>query len=408
MKTLITLCSLFLTIALPVILRAQTTTIVGIVKSPDGAVQGARVDFFDGKTLLDNSITGPTGSFKSERKLKIGKNIKIKISKPGYETFEIDYEIDSTGDAGQFLLQFKKLVITGTIRDSTTEEALPDAQIYFNKNGILIQARSTNSMGYFEIETDFVYGQKFTVKAFKKGYFDKEQTLTITSDGMNTMQDIMLPDIASRGLRAFIRVKDKKSGKSLEGVSVKYMDPRKKTYIDTLLSSKGEIELRLYQKPGTILDFTISRPGYVSISAQRTLSVEPRENVFPYEMERDRKSALGPVLLIGAGASAAVAVSMYISSQSIYKDYKNYYNYTDKTARDNDLDKGQQKQNIAYVAAGVAAGAMIIYVLYRISEKNKVKKAIQKKTQIGFIKPSPLNTAYATVSTPIIGITYNF
>ncbi|MEO5889939.1 MAG: carboxypeptidase-like regulatory domain-containing protein [Ferruginibacter sp.] len=410
MKNLI-FSSLFLIIGFPALLNAQTTVVIkGIVKSPDGAVQGARVDIFDvRKVLLDNSITGPTGSFRSERKIKIGTTIKIKISKLGYETAEIDYEIDSKGDAGQFLLQFKKLFITGTVRDSTTEQALQHAEIsFYEQSGRLIQAKSTNSLGYFEIETDFIYGQKITVKAFKKGYFDKEQTFTITSDDRNTMQDIMLPDVASRGLRAFIRVRDKKTGRPLEGVSVQYMDQRNKTYLDTLLSIKGEIELRLFQKPGSILDFTISRPGYVNIAAQRTLSAEPRENVFPYEMERDKKSALGPILLIGGGASAVASGFMYFSSQSMYKDYKNYANYTDAKNREADFTKAQQKRDIAVAAAGVAAGAIIIYIIYKISEKNKVKAAIRKKIQFGFIQPANLNTDYAVGIAPIIGIGYHF
>jgi hypothetical protein len=384
--------------------------ITGIVKSPDGAVQSARVDLFDEKNnLLDNGITGPDGKFKSEKKMKIGKTIKIKINKAGYEVYEIDYEIGNTGNAGQFLLQSKKLVVTGTIRDSTTEEVLKDAEIFFyDQAGRLIQARSTNSLGYFEIVTDFIYGQKITIKAYKKGYYDKEQTLTITSDDRNTMQDILLPDIGSRGLRAFIRIKEKKTRKPLEGVSVQYLDQRKKAYVDTLLSYRGEIELTLYQKPGSILDFTISRPGYVTINAQRTLSEVPRENVFVYEMERDTRSALGPILLIGGGASASASGVMYFMSQSVYKDYKNYSNYTSAKDRDGDLANAQQKRNIALATAGVAASAIIIYVIYKIGEKHREKIAIQKKMQIGFIQPSPRSTAYTTGSTPIIGIALQF
>lgn len=407
---LTSLMSIFSCFCLYSIADAQTVIITGIVKSPDGVVQSARVDLFDEKNnLLDNGITGPDGKFKSEKKMKIGKTIKIKISKAGYEVYEIEYEIDNTGYAGQFLLQLKKLVVTGTIRDSTTEEALKDAEIYFyDQAGRLIQAKSTNSLGYFEIITDFIYGQKITVKAYKKGYFDKEQTLTITSDDRNAMQDILLPDIVSRGLRAFIRIKDKKSGRPLDGVSIQYLNQRKKANVDTVLSSKGEIELTIYQKPGSILVFTISRPGYVNISAQRTLSEEPRENRFEYEMERDTRSALGPVLLIGGGASAAVSGVMYFSSQSIYKNYKIYSNYTDAKTRNDDLTKAQQKRNIAVATAGIAAGAFIIYVLYRVSKKHQEKIAIQNKTHIGFIQPASINATYAIGNTPIIGIAYRF
>ena len=410
MKINIILLLLFSSFGLHITTYAQTVVITGIVKSPDGVVQSARVDFFDERNnLLDNSITGPDGKFRSEKKLKIGKTIKIKITKAGYEEYGIDYDIDNTGDAGQCMLKTKKLVVTGTIRDSTTEEALRDAEIYFyDQAGRLIQAKSTNSLGYFEIETDFVYGQKITVKAYKKGYFDKEQTLTITSDDRNTMQDILLPDIASRGLRAFILVKDKKSGRPLDGVSIQYLDQRKKANVDTVLSPKGEIELTIYQKPGSILVFTISRPGYVNISAQRTLSEEPRENRFEYELERDTRSALGPVLLIGGGSAAAVSGVMYFSSQSIYKDYENYSNYTDAKSRDADLTKAQKQRNIAVATAAIAAGAIVIYVLYRVSKKHQEKIAIQKKTRIGFIQPVPLNTNYAIGNTPIIGIAYHF
>jgi hypothetical protein len=143
-------------------------------------------------------------------------------------------------------------------------------------------------MGYYDVETN-LYGQRITVKVYKKGYLDKEQTLTITSEGPNKL-DFLLPDINSIALKAFIQIKDKKTGKALGGATIRYFDIRKGTYIDTLVPSKGEVELKLYQKPGTILNLRISKPNYSTIEDQKILSEDPHLNVYEYALKSNYTS----------------------------------------------------------------------------------------------------------------------
>ena len=407
MKNIIVLITLVLSLGLKISLFGQTTIeISGTIKSSQGALQGAEIDFLNlNDEFQGNCVSGPNGKFKSENKMQVGRTIKIRVSKTGYETSEKTYKIDKMGDAGEFMLKRKILTISGFVKDSIAETALTGAEIFFYDESKLIQSRSTNSQGYFDLETGFTYGQKITVRVSKSGYHDKEQTLTFTSEGRNTLQDILLPQLGDRGLRAFIRIKDKKKGKPLGNVAIRYFDKKKSSYIDTMVSSKGEqLELKLYQRPGTTLDLQISKPNYVPIQAKLTLSEDPLSNVYEYEMERDRRSAVGPVLLIGTGVSALVGGGMYLSSNSKYNNYKDFGNAN----RESDYTSAQSSRTIAIVAGGVAAGAIIAYIIYKINQKNKEKDAQQKKTKTVFQHFAPLNQSYALGNRPIIGLTYQF
>jgi hypothetical protein len=403
MKNLIFFFTLFSSLNLEITMFAQAKIeINGIVVSSEGAIQGARVDFYDlGNQLLENSITGTNGKFKSEKGITIGQKIKVRVSKTGYETLEKEYSVTNTGDAGRFLLQLKKLFISGFVKDSITQDPLQDAQIFFyDDQSRLIQLKSTSSMGYFDFETNFIYGQRIIVKVYKKGYLNKEQTLTITSDGVNRL-DFLLPDVNSTGLKAFIRIKDKKTGKALGGALVQYLDVRKRTYVDTIVSVKGEVELKLYQKPGTILDLRISKPNYRTIKDQKILSEDPLLNVYEYALKSNQRFTLGSGLLIGGSACALVSVGMYISSNSKYESYKDFYNEN----RDDDYNKAKTHRTIAGVTAGVATGAFIGYVIYKIKQKKK-EHALEQNTRIDFSVPSFYS--YASGNTPLIGLTYHF
>lgn len=407
MKKIIVLLTLLISIGLQISLKGQTAIeIRGTIKSSQGALSAADITFLDLDDVFQgNCVSGPDGRFKSQYKLQVGKTIRIKISKTGYEPYERTFKIDKTGNAGEFMLQRKILTISGFVKDSITEMALQGAEIFFyNEEGKLIQSRSVNSLGYFDLETSFTYGQKITVRISKIGYHDKEQTLTFTSDGRNILQDILLPQLGDRGLRAFIRIKDKKKGKPLGGVNVHYFDKKKSSYMDTVVSIKGEIELKLYQRPGTTFDLQISKPNYRTIHAKPTLSEDPLINVFTYELEKDRRSALGPVLLIGGGTAALVSGGMYLSSNSKYDSYKDFSN----ADRESDYTSAQSKRNIAMVTGGVAAAAIVTYIIYRINQKNKEKDLEQKKIRTGFKKFLPLKHSYAAANTAMVGIAFRF
>jgi hypothetical protein len=407
MKNLILLLAIFLTGGLHISLFGQTTIeITGTIKSPQGVIQGARIDFLDpADEFLGNSITGPNGKFKSENKMLIGKTIKIKVSKSGFETLERNYKIDRNGSAGEFMLDPKNIAVSGFIKDSLTDQPLPGVEIFFYDQSKLIQAKSnTNSMGYFDLETNFIYGQVITIRVSKKGYYDKEQNQILTSEGMNKLQEIQLPDLSSRGLRAFIRIKDKKTGKPLAGGTVRYLDTKKSTYKDTSLSSMGEVELKLYQRPGTKLDLEIRKPNFRTIQSKPTLSEEPINNVFNYELERDRRSALSRVLLMGSGVAALAGGAFYLSSKKKYNSYKSF----DNTNRESDYKSAQHKLNIAVGAAGIATGALIGFVITKINEKNKEKALDRKKPVISLHRFSPLDNRYASNNPALIGISYSF
>ncbi len=110
------------------------------------------------------------------------------------------------------------------------------------------------------------------------------------------------------------------------GAAIRYFDKKLSVYIDTVASATGELSLKLYQRPGTTLNIRISKFKYVPVEANATLSEEPLNNVFTYELERDRRSALGPALLIGGGVAAVVSGAMYLSSNSKYDSYKDFGN----------------------------------------------------------------------------------
>jgi hypothetical protein len=398
---------LFLTLGFQFKTRAQTTVeISGTIKSPQGVVPGARVDFLDEKEVfLGNCMTSTNGRFRSEAKILIGKTIKIRVIKSGFENLERDYTVDNAGDAGEFLLQPKPIAISGFVKDSMTDRPLQGVEIFYWEQSKMVQVSATsNSMGYFNLETNFYYGQIITVRVSKQGYYDKEQTLTITSEGMNLLPEFQLADLTARALRAFIRVNDKRTGKPLGGVTINYFDKKYSTYKDTSVTSIGNLELKLYQRPGTPLDFQLSKARYRSIHAERTLSEDPLKNKFEYELERDRRSPLGQALLIGSGASALFSGVMYYSSEKKYQDYKKYKN----SDPENDLKTAETLRTISAVAASFAAGALISYIIYKVHEKNVDKALERKKIKVGFIQPQTLNRSYAANNIPFIGINYHF
>ena len=355
--------------------------ITGVVKSPQGALQGAQISFLSvNDDFQGNCISGPDGRFKSQNKMPVGRTVKIRISSAGYEPFEKLYEIDRSGNAGEFLLQLKSLTISGFVRDSISEAVLAGVEVFFYDESRLIQSKSTNSLGYFEVETNFTFGQKITVRVSRAGYHDKEQTLTFTSEGRIVLQDILLPQLGDRGLRAFIRIKDKDKGKPIGGAAIRYFDKKRSTFIDTLVSAQGELELKLFQRPGTTLDLQITKPRFVTIQAKATLSEDPLVNVFTYEMEHERRSYLGAGLLIGAGVAAGLSAGMFLSSSSKYNSYKDFGNLN----RESDYASAQSSLNIAVASAAVAAAALVTFAIYKIAQRDKEKAAEQKKVHVSF------------------------
>src|SRR6185295_2326470 len=127
----------------------STVEIIGIVKSQQGALQGAEVTFLTvNDEFQGNCISGPDGKFKSQYKIQIGKTIKIKITASAYTTYEKTFTVERSGNAGEFMLKRKTLTLSRFVRDSVTEAPLEAAEVFFYDESKLIQSKSTNNLGY--------------------------------------------------------------------------------------------------------------------------------------------------------------------------------------------------------------------------------------------------------------------
>jgi hypothetical protein len=406
MKRIIGLLSVLVCLCWQLSTYGQTTVeITGIIKSQQGALQGAEVTFLTvNDEFQGNCISGPDGKFKSQYKVQIGKTIKIKITANEYSTFEKTFTVERSGNAGEFMLKRKTLNLSGFVRDSVTEAPLEAAEVFFYDESKLIQSKSTNNLGYFDLETNFTSGQKITIRVSKKNYYPKEQTLTFASEGRNTLPDILLPQVGDRGLRAYISVTDKKKKKPLSGVSVRYLDIKTSSHKDTIVASNGKVELKLYQQPGTTLELELSKPNYKTLKVYERLSADPLGNSFTYQMEKDRRSALGPVLLIGGSTAAVVSVAAYSSSNSKYNSYKDFGNPN----REDDYDAAQSSRTISLVSGAVAVGCFTGYIIYKINQRKKEREAELKSKHIGLNRFSLFSPAYASGNVQGIGLAYRF
>lgn len=383
-----------------------TVQVSGTVKAQQGAIQQAHVEFLNLNDEFQTSgITGTNGVFRSEKKLAVGRTVKIKITMAGYRTLVKDMKITATGDAGEFRLERSNLMISGFVRDSISGLVLSGVEIsFYNDQGKLIKARSnTDTRGYYDLETNFVFGQKITIRVFKKGYYDdKELTQTFSSEGRTSLPDILLPELGDRGLRAFVRITNKKTGKPLGGVNIHFLDRKKSAYIDSVVPATGELQLKLYQRPGTTLDMQITRPNYLGFKANPTLSEDPQVNQFSFPMEKEGRSSLGPVLLTVSGAAALTGGGMFYLSTKQYSKYKNFGN----AKREDDLKGAELKRSISAVAGGAATAALMAYIITKVKEKNKEKAIERNKIRTSFIPVSPFNYAHANIA--VIGLVYSF
>ena len=384
----------------------STVQVSGVVKAQGGVIQQAEVEFY---TLNDdfqgNSVTCTNGRFKSDNKMAVGRKIRVRVMAGTYKTLQKDITVPANGDLGEFRLERSALVISGFVRDSVSGAALPAVEIaFYDEKGKLIKAKfNTDSRGYFDLETDFVFGQKITVRFFKKGYYDdKEYSQTFSRDGRTSLPDILLPELGARGLRAFIRIRNRSTDKALGGANVHFFDVKKSRYFDSIVPSSGDLELKLYQRPGTLLDMKITRPNYFDITANENLSEDPQRNQFSYQMEKLTHSHLAPILLIGTGAAALTGGGMYYASTKQYNKYKDFAN----AKRENDLKGAELKRTISAAAGGVAAAALVGYIITRMHEK-KVEKQLERSRpqRTGFVPLAPEKGSAGIAS---IGIAYSF
>lgn len=405
MKNSLFLLTLLLNCALQTPLCGQTAIqVTGIVRSPRGPEPGVQVIVnFSNGSYMTSCLTDINGKFKTEKKVTVGQTVQFVINKKEFQPFEKMFKTDKTGNAGEMMLEPKKMAISGFVKDSLTDQPMQGVEVFFYEDSKLIQPRSTNSLGYFDIETDFKYGQKITVRVSKKGYYPKEQTLTITSEGMNRLDDIKLPGLETRGIKVFIHVLDKKNHNPLNDVLVRYYDNRTLTKVGykTALPN-GEVELKIYQSLGSQINFEISKPKYRSLNQSTTIRIDPdSKNEFTFILEKEPNPVICPILFWSGVGIAVEGISMEVSSRLTYKKYEDFKN----TDRETDFTKAQNRRRTAIVSGGVAAGAFVAWLICKNQQKQKDKEQERLSRTTGFFLISPTDAPNLTTA---LGVGYRF
>jgi hypothetical protein len=402
MKKITGLLVLLLITGFQVALYGQITTeITGTIKSPHGAMHSVEIRFnTTNGNFLGNCISGPDGKFQTQLRIDTGATIRININKPQYREIDRVIRINRTGYIGEFMLQ-QVITISGFLKDSIEGNPLKDANILFNEDSKWIQGNVANDEGYFQFETSYMPGNDINIRITKNGYYEKFITHSIKNGDKNVIESILLPKIGERGTKAFIAVVDKKTSEPVPGATIRYLEAKRTTYVDSIASSKGWVELKLNQQPGTNLSVEISKAGYKTIKKQLHITSDPAINTFTFQMEKRRRPT-GALLLIGGCASATVGGAMYISSNTSYKRYKDFTNVN----REKEYDIAQRKRNISLIAGSVAAGCFAAYIIHTIN-RNKAEKATAPGiNKTGLKLCVPANHNYATTSFQVIGLAY--
>ena len=397
---------LFVGILFSSTLTAQKTIeISGTVHSPRGVEPRIDVEILNANgDFVTRALTGADGQFKTTRKFTINSSIQIRIKDKAFMVFEKAVRVPTNGNIGDLQLERKQIALSGFVKDSLAGKPIENAQVSFYEDSKLIQSKSTNNQGYFDIETDYAYGQKITIRVDKKGYYSKEQTKTVTSDGINSFDDFLLPCLGCRVSNVFIKVFDKKTDKPLSNVAVRYYDNRTMSKVTIVTPLNGEVVIKAYLTPGTLLDLEIVKAKYKTLSVKAPIQIDfNNKNEFKYYMESARKPLLCPCLLIGSGVAALVSGGMFLSSDKKYEAYKNFSNEN----RETDFTQAQTRARIGTVASGVAGGALVGWIICKIRQKNKdeQERRVSGSSYLGY---SPSRTVEPKASNGQIGLTMSF
>jgi len=375
--------------------------VMGTVRSEQGAaVKDAVVTFFDKN---DQQLGGPVlsdvdGRYKSGAIFKNGQNLTVRAKKTGFSEGAVSLKI-ANGSNGANTANFTlrtMTVISGFVSDSVTSDAMPGAEVsFFDKEGRLIQSRSTDSRGYYDFETDFSFGEVIKVRAEKKDYFPKEEVLRIVKpEREENRRDFRLPKKEDRGVRLGIRVYNRKR-KSLEGAKITYEDRGRK---EVVTPTSGESMLKITQRAGTRMKFRVTKAGYREVVREHTLG----EGVDYAEIYLEKSKSKCPCWLY---ASIGLAVASGTSHFAIYKP--NYNNYEDlkNLNRENDYNKAATGRRITTVSGGLALGALTGWLICRHKEKQRLREADVRSGRMGF---APLLPDASQPGVHLIGFAYQF
>lgn len=356
----------------------QKLVISGTVKSTQGAsIEGVTVSFFDTRDkLLGSATSKQDGTYKTEKLFTNGQSVVIKVANPGFAEKSINYKVKSGANPVDISLQ-ARTVITGMVVDSIALDGMGGVEVsFFDVNGSPIQSRSTNLKGDFEFETDFNPGEVIRVRADKSGYYSKEEKLRILKPerGENYVK-FQLPKIADRGIKANVRVLDKKSGKPIEGATIKYRDRTGDKSATTPAS--GEVSLNPHLDPNKSLWLRIQKPRYLEMTGSPALAID-RPNLFVYEMEREYEFPWCTCMLAGSGSFAIFSGISFFSSKSAYNNYKDVMNEN----RESDYDKANKRLRTSVVSGGLAVASLGGWLLCKSIKKkrdqsDKLKSKIQ-------------------------------
>lgn len=349
------------------------------VKSTQGqSIPGATITIHSQQDeLLKTGVTEVDGRFKTEKLFKTDQTITLKVSKPGFSEKEITHRVrNQNGSANVVEIQLApRTTITGFVSDSVTLEPVQGAEVsFFDVSGKLIQSRSTNLEGYFEFETDFTFGEIIKVRVSKMYYFPREKTLRIVKpEREENRVDIRIPKVEDTGIKVAVRVFDRKNGKVMTGGKLRY--PERGKPKEVLVPANGEVNLNIFQQPGTRLNLRIQKPKYKEIAANPALALDG--NNFDYWLEREYRFPVCACIFGGGVVSGLFSGGLYLSSRKAYKAYRDVNNDDPET----DYDKANKRLKASVVTGGLAAVLIGGGFLCR---------HIQKKRDNAPQKPGPL------------------
>lgn len=325
----------------------------GVVKSAQGLfVSEATVSIHNQQDeLLKTVTTSADGQFKTDKSFKADQTVIIKVSKPGFSDKSVTHRVRSqngTSNAGEIQLT-PQTIITGFVSDSVTLEPVQGAEVsFFDVSGRLIQSRSTNMEGYFEFETDFTFGEIIKVRVSKMYYFPREKTLRIVKpEREENRVNVRIPKVEDTGIKVTVRVFDRKNGKVMTGGKLRY--PERGKPKEVLVPANGEVNLNVFQQPGTRLNLRIQKPKYKEIGANPALALDG--NNFDYWLEREYRFPVCACIFGGGIASALFSGGMYLSSKKAYKAYED----TNNDDPESDYDKANKRLKTSAITGGLAA-----------------------------------------------------
>jgi outer membrane protein OmpA-like peptidoglycan-associated protein len=193
--------------------------------------------------------------------------------------------------------------LTGTVKDSSTQEILPNTPIeVFDENGSIIASILANEDGSFRFEVE--KNKKYVITYKSEGYNTAQQAVTISSIAKGTIETVVflakpapLPVLEVEGFGLSCYITDANTNLALDSVEITFIDPlTKMELIKRFTEKNGEITEMLanaqindslaytitLKKNGyftKVLDFKkqLDKPGIVAIHEALDLTLTKME-----------------------------------------------------------------------------------------------------------------------------------